>query len=273
MRLFICGILCLALVGGCGGYYTLTVPDQLAAAGGETVVIGHLARNDFFVLNLPVDEALLRFHPADARVQGAYTDAEGYAAVKLPAPQEPGRYTLEVSHSDYEGEEVSRDVPLFAWSKDKPVLAVDLDSLPGGLAPEKKQAVAALSEIFPKTNIIYMSRRDVNDYPAAHKQLKADGYPDGPIIAWERKRWRLKKVTRWNFTYYRVVMEDRMVSPLDELREKFPGLKTGLSASRLAAKAFADAGLESLVLSRVNYSGEGVTQIKSWSQVTAMIPE
>ncbi len=272
MRVYLFGILCLFSAGGCGGYYTLTAADQVAPAGERAAVLAHLARNDFFVFNLPVEKALVRFRLPGGRPHGAYTDSDGYAGVRLPLPDRAGRYDLKVSHSDHEGEEVAREVPMFVWEKDAPVLAVDLDSLPLGWSEGKERAVAALNEVSSSgVKILYMSRRDVKDYPRVHKRLGEDGYPDGPIIAWRRKRWRLVKVNRWEFTFYRVVMEDRLESPLERLGERFPNLKTGLSASKLAARAFAAAGLNSLLHQRVNYNAKGVTQIKDWSQVPRVI--
>ena len=49
-------VLC-GFLGGCGGQYILTVPDQLAAEGGDAVAVVRLQRSEFYLWAPPSPEA------------------------------------------------------------------------------------------------------------------------------------------------------------------------------------------------------------------------
>ena len=55
----------LSWFSGCGGYYILTVPDQLGRASGSVVPVGRLQRNDFFFLAFGCEAAAIRFQIVD----------------------------------------------------------------------------------------------------------------------------------------------------------------------------------------------------------------
>ena len=71
--------------GGCGGYYTLTAGDHLAAVGQDTPVVVRLQRNDFFFLNLGAKDAVMRFRIGEGVERAAYTDKLGYAGTTVAA--------------------------------------------------------------------------------------------------------------------------------------------------------------------------------------------
>ena len=74
----------------------------------------------------------------------------------------------------------------------------------------------------------------------------------------------------WHFTgeggMTRLVVENRLINTLAFLRTRFPQLKAGLCRTPDAAKAFAEAGLKTYVV-----SGEKVSQLgviaRPWSQI------
>jgi len=102
--------LLLVLVGGCGGEYILTVPDQLSAAGGDITVVARLQRNDFFVVNLAAEKAYLRFQIGDGLERSASTDELGYSGVRLAMPEKPGRYDMAIRYQDDDGDESAKTV-------------------------------------------------------------------------------------------------------------------------------------------------------------------
>ena len=80
-------VLSAALGGGCGGQYILTVPDQVAPAGGQAATVARLQRSEFGSFAPPVKKAALRFQADGGPLRGAYTDSQGYAAAgRLQTP-------------------------------------------------------------------------------------------------------------------------------------------------------------------------------------------
>ena len=248
---------CLAWLGGCSGEYILTVGDQLAPLGGQAMIVCRLQRRE--VLPLAVKDAAMLYVATNGTERAAYSDASGYAGAAVPVGQTTGQFPLIVSHQDSRGEEVRREVRLYVWAPEAPVVAVDLhavlDSPPGG--PE--EARVALLRLAAKANILYMTSREVPEHPAIHQALRARGYPDGPVLAWRRQYWHAQK--KGAVTY--VVVQTRLVSQLEQLTRMFPRL-TGLAGSQEAAQAFSNAGLSHVLIA----PGQAV---QSWSGLTAQI--
>lgn len=257
------------LMAGCGGEYILSVPDQLAADNDTVTVVSRLQRSEFWTLNMPVRQAALRFRVDDGVEQAAASDELGYAAVQLAVPQKVGVYKVVVSHQDYEGEEVQRTVPFYVWNPQRKVVAVDLDSLPprqirqesapvassrwvawmqrftASLVPEiiprdDASARRALQGLSKQANILYLTRSEIEQHDACRKALKDNGYPAGPILTWRRQRWH---VVPGPYRIPKICVESRLVSQLSTLRETFKNLETGICDSKLAAKAFTEAGM------------------------------
>lgn len=235
-----------AAVGGCGGHYILTVPDQVAPAGGEATTVVRLQRNDFFVLSLAVKEAAMRFQVAGRLERGAYTDKFGYAGTVVPVPAEPGVYPMRVSHLDIHGDEVTAEADAYIWPPDRPAVAVDLDCLPGLWLGDSKDASAALRRLIVEANLIYMTRQSTRHHRRIKRTLAKAGYPKGPVLLWRRQRWHISREGR--FKLPRVVIESRLVSQLAELRKALPGLAAGVCDSSLAAKSLAAAGLKVILI-------------------------
>jgi len=267
-------VLCLlflaaAACGGCGGHYILTVPDQVASAGGETAAVVRLQRNDFFVLSPPVKAAAMRFRVADGPLRGAYTGKLGYAGATVVVPKEPGRYVLNVAHLDIYGDEVIREAPTYVWAPDRAVVAIDLDSLPGLWLGSSKEAARALRRLAEQASLVYLTRRSTRRHADTHRDISRAGYPDGPILLWRRQRWHIVRDGRLRLP--RVVVESRLVSQLDELRKVFANLTTGVSRSRLAAKAFAEAGLDCVVVGSARLTvPTKVTYRANWAELAEM---
>ena len=228
-----------AAVGGCGGYYVVSLPDVLVEKGGDAPALVRLQRNDFFILTPAVRDASMRLRVAGGEEVGAYTDKLGYAGTFVPTPAEPGRYDLTVDHQDDEGDEVAAKASCYVWPADRPVVAVDYDFLPVHRGASRG-AVAALSAIASDAGIVYMTSRSVRHHADVHRSLDILGYPDGPVLLWRRQRWH---IVRGKWRMPRIVVESRMVSQLSELRKIFPSLAWGICRSSLATESFTNAGL------------------------------
>ncbi|HUT59759.1 MAG TPA: hypothetical protein VNA25_18075, partial [Phycisphaerae bacterium] len=254
-----------AFEGGCTGHYIVTVPDQVAPAGGEWAAVVRLQRSEIAIVALPVRGALMRLQIEDGLERGAYTDSIGYAGTPLPAPNTPGRYTLHVAHMDPEGDEVFKEVPAYVWDPTRPVIAVDMDSLPP--LWQGKATVAArkaLWRLADGAGICYLTRQSVRHHPAVHRDLDRGGYPDGPVLMWQRKRWHIVRESRWRV---RIVVESRLVSQLPGLRRMFPRLDAGITGSSLSAKAFSGAGMRVVVVGSAQATGPNVVRRSDWEDL------
>jgi len=252
------------VLNGCGGHYTLTVGDHVGAVNQDAPVVVRLQRNDFFVLNLAVKDALMRFRVGDGAQRGAYTDKLGYAGTTVLSPSKPGRYPLIVDHGDSEGEEVRGEAMMFVWDPARAVVAVDADSLPVAWDEQADSAQAALKRLAENANILYLTREDLRSHGAIHDKLAAARYPDGPVLLWRRQRWHIVRGGRYKLP--RVVVESRLVSQLPDLRKMFPKLSTGVGASKIAARAFAAAGMQPVVVG-ANVDVPKAVHRESWADL------
>jgi hypothetical protein len=255
---------------GCGGYYIMSAPDMVAPIGGRVVPVARLQRNDFFVLALPVKGLPLRFQLGEYGEKGAGTDKLGYAGVTFDLveeaetyPLKSGKHRLEVALQDWEGEEQYQVVPVYIWRPTRAVLAVDYDDLPPEASFEEEEASAALRRLASQANILYLTRHQAPNQVNAHLRLRRGGFPDGPVLLWQRKRWHV--VREGKLKLPRIVIESRMESQLPHLVEQFPKLQHGLTRSAEAARSFADAGLQILTIDASFLQGEGVRPLPSWA--------
>lgn len=281
MRIFLWLALLAPGLAGCGGYYILTVPDQVASSEGKLVPVIRLQRNDFFVLALPAKNQAMRFHlyptpdtlpgaKGESPLRSAWTDKTGYAGVlfslsERPVRKKPGIYYLKVALQDLEGDEISAAVPLFVLDPAKPVVAVDYDSLPRGYFGPEAASVRALRRIADSAAIVYFTRQARRTQEDAHRRLAENGYPDGPVLLWQRKQWHV--VQEGRFRVPRVVIEDRLEGHLSRLTEEFPKLRYGIGTSEAAARAFVDAGLKCAVVGGGGMSGSQLIHFDDWDSL------
>ncbi len=264
--LALCLMVGLLLSCGCGGDYMLTVPDMVAPAGGEGVAVVRLQRTDFMFVPMAVKEALIQLQVGDEPRRGAYSDKAGYAGTTLTAPAKPGRYKLQASHSDHWGDEVRAESNAYVWDPKAPAVAVDLDCLPGMALGFSKQSSLALARAAKGANILYLTRRRASSHAKLHAQLANAGYPDGPIIEWQRQYWRIVRDGKY-YNMPRVVVENRLVSQLPDLRAMLPGLTMGICDDSLAAKAFAESNMRVVIVGGAWVEAKDVVRRASWSEL------
>jgi hypothetical protein len=256
----------LLLSCGCGGDYILTVPDMVAPAGGEGMAVVRLQRADFMFVPMAVKDALIQLQVDDEPRRGAYTDALGYAGTSLTAPVKPGRYKLKASHSDHWGDEVQAESNAYVWDPRAQAVAVDLDCLPGMALGFSKQSSLALGRAAKGANILYLTRRSASSHAKLHAQLAKAGYPDGPILEWQRQYWRIVRDGKY-YNMPRLVFESRMVSQLPDLRAMLPGLTVGICEDSLAAKAFAESNMRVVIVGSARVEAKDVVRRASWSEL------
>ena len=268
-RQWIVSVVIALALSGCGGQYILTVPDQVANPGGQVVAVARLQRNDFFVLAPPIQDAAIRFFFTDGPDRGAYTDRLGYAGVSLPAPAQPGQYVLNATHLDREGDQAATAVPAYIWDAKAPAAAVDLAALPDHAGTQQEAAKASLAALKARSNIIYLTDEKPLRHAEIHRRLADQGYPDGPVLLWQREFWHVTYASGWIPV---VKIETRLVSQLGVLRQTLPKLAAGITRSPAACKTFLAAGMRCLVLGHVDSQDPKVVQDNTWQTVEKAVP-
>jgi hypothetical protein len=249
---------------GCGGQYIVTAPDQLASTRSDANVVVRLRRNDFFVLDLAMPDAVLSLQVEDMPERAAVTDELGYASTRVPCPGEAGVYSMRIRHSDLQGDEVVATTRVFVLDALKPLVAVEVEALPSAATPPASHASQALRRIAGGANILYLTREDPSEHADLHGRLSAQGYPEGPILLWQRKRLHL--VPGW-WRIPKLVVESRLVSELPQLHRDFLNLRAGICASRLAAEAMSSAGLRPVLIGDRAAEVPDAVRLSSWQQL------
>jgi len=254
------GLAGLWALAGCGGEYQLLLPDQLAAKGAQTDTVLRLMRNEFAGLMLPLKDAPLRCRVEDGPMVSAHTDAQGYAGLNVPVGDQPGLYHMLVEMQESHGRELRQFVPVYVWDARMSVVAVEYDAVK---APTDVAAVrSALNKIASNAYIIYFTDRPVEQHAMMHLHLRETKLPDGAMMTWQQEAWHFTGQGPMT----RLVIEDRMVSPLAFLRVRFPHLRAGLCQTPQAAKTFSKAGLKVYVVGQEKIPEPGVI-VKPWAQV------
>jgi hypothetical protein len=207
----------------------------------------------------------------DSGLQCTYTDKMGYACAMVPAPRRPDLYEMLVRYADKDGREVSQTAPVYVWPHDSKVVAVDLDELPGGT--DLKAAQAAMKKIADSAKIIYLTRNMIDRSADLHAGLHARGYPDGPILLWQREE--IIVVPDDVTDMPRVVIETRLMEQISQLVKMFPNLGTGICTSAADAKAYAQGGLTCIVVGPGDLLGLGdkpgkgpkIVRCKGWAEI------
>lgn len=251
--------------GGCSGGYVLTVPDQVAPAGGDATVVIRLQHHEFAGYYPAVKGACIGYRAGDGPQRGAFTDKDGYAGAHVPAPALPGRYHVVVHHIDKNGVESRQMAPLYAWEPARPIVAVDMDCLPKG-GHGRVASQASLAAIAQNSNIIYMTRQGVAAHGRLHGELKSAGFPDGPILPWQHQNWRVEQDGKMP----RVIVESRLVSQLASMRKSFPNLAVGICNDSVAAESFARAGMKVVIIGQEKVDiakVPAVSRARTWAEV------
>ena len=267
MRMTVLAALGSLMLAGCGGQFVLYAPDPVAPAGQEAPMVVRLERLELFNAPAPVRETCVRFQATEGE-QAAFTDKEGYAGVALRAPLRPGNYSLRVAVQAKEGEEVTQLGRFYVWAKEQRVIAVDLDSLPGVLSLQAAGGRAAMAHVAARANVLYLTQKPTSEHARAHRTLAQCGYPDGPILLWQSRRWEV--VTRGGVPMPQILWEGRLVSQLPLLRKQFPGLTSGISTSSAAAAAFREAGIRPVIVGGAYVPDNSHLRCRTWADLASL---
>ncbi|NLF30111.1 MAG: hypothetical protein GX591_04390 [Planctomycetes bacterium] len=172
-----------ALLGGCGGQYMAAMPDVVAAEGRTARVAVQLRRQEFWRFAPPVADAALTVRLDDGPRRAAFTDADGYAAVPLAAPAQPGRYSLTLHLQDAGGVEFTQVGRCYVLDSRRLALAVDWRCVQADDAAEGPLRALHAAGV----QIVYVVKGG-GDGGRIHEALAARELPDGPVISWDGRR-------------------------------------------------------------------------------------
>ena len=220
-------------LGGCGAEFYLSTPDTAGVPGQTAPLVVRLARSELWQYAPPLKEAAIIF-TLDGQIKSAKTDPAGYSAVGFELPKKPGRYEIAIHHQDPRGDTVSGAMSAYVLSPDRPVVTVDLDSLPlGGWST--RDAVGAVKRLAASAQIVYISEQYAARPRTAHKWLDWAGYPDGPVLPYVKIR------PKYDYRSWTKQPERRA---LIALRDNLPEFVWGVAAADDAAETFRKAGLK-----------------------------
>ncbi len=247
-------VLAALVVGGCGGEYILTAPDAAVLAGQDAPVVMRLQRREVWRYAPPQAGAAITFRLGEGPPQCARTDKAGYAALSIKAPSRPGRYDVALYHQDINGDSARGLAAIYVLDPDKPLAMVDMDSLPRN-DKSAGQAAGALVRMQLTAQVIYVTKKYAGRPARARELLIEHGYPDGPVVPYSRTRqwWRWRRRGG----------SDAM----EELLQRFPKLRWGVTTDDDAAEAFGNAGLKILLVGKEKVSVEEVERFESWADL------
>lgn len=248
-------LILVAALGGCSGEYMLTTPDAVALPGQPAPAVVRLQRRELAGYIVPVRDVSLMFRVADQPMRAARTDKQGYAGVLLPAPSQPGRYDVIVHHQDTYAIVLQGALSLYVLEPDRPVVAVDLDSLPLGGRGQAQEAIARLAE---KASLLYTTS-GVTRADRAHGLLVGGGYPDGPVVPYARPR----------VFGYRNPLAPIDPSPLAAIKQHLPRLAWGVAADDDSARAYRSAGVKVIGVRDGSTRGHADVFIEKWEDLRA----
>jgi hypothetical protein len=145
----------------------------------------------------------------------------------------------------------------------------DNDNHSHRLGPDAQVAAAALNKLSESFYILYLTPDGIAKHGKVHAALKAAGMPDGPVLMWTRQYWRTEQVPG---QLPKMIVEQRMVSPLPYLRKQFPNLVIGLTDRPVPARTFLDAGMRVVLIGQDSFSGPQVTRRSTWADLSAIGP-
>jgi hypothetical protein len=168
---------------------------------------------------------------------------------------------------------------VFVWPPETPLLLVDIDqTLPDGnglalwdadnqeIRP-RPGMVAALQAARAKLRIVYLST--AADRPSRHNTLRAwlergwapepEQFPDGPVLT---RAWQRPPIERAKF----------LEASVQALKRHFRGTLVAITGDHANARLFHEGGWPTYLLAEAGSLPEGVTAIRSWSELTPLLP-
>lgn len=183
-------------VGGCPSPYLMTVEDVICPVGDKTKLVGKLEYRGVAVLNKGLEDRDLEFSLDGQPVGNDDTNDEGYARMERPFPVE-GVYRLGVTYRDRDGRLHTASAGVFVWSRDRPVLVVDIDDtvaqtekryllgLGEDRSPPLPGAAEVLGELAEHFNVAYLTARPRELAEETRRWLTDNGFPLGPVLTWD----------------------------------------------------------------------------------------
>lgn len=254
MRMAVVGLLCL-FAGGCTGEYIVTVPDSAGVAGKVAPVVVRLQRREFAAFVPPTKDACITFNLKDAPLKCARTDAKGYAAVAIDLPKTPGKYEMVLAYQDPKGDEAQGVAYLYVVSPERPVVVVDMDTLPTDTKSGQR-----LRDFTDQADIFYLTTKYSQDLTAAHRYLDIMGYPDAAVVGVSPPKWTMQGMpnsSRPSNVAYSTI--------LATMKRTLPNLRYGMTSGAEMGKLFQQSGLD--IMASGSAAGLGGAYQLNWNEL------
>ena len=246
----------------------LLANDVLAEPGAEVMLEASLRSG----LRLTGEEGRrIQFHLDERRLGEVRSDRDGNASVRWTAPETPGDYVVRVRvKPDDQPDKPAEDTQLLVAVRkaDAPMVVVDLDKtvvasgfawvLLGGAKP-MAGANLVLERLAKSHTIVYLTHRPDFLGPKSKRWLTENRFPTGPVLT-----STLGGFLKGSGDY----KADRIAS----LKQTYPNLAVGIGDKISDARAYADHGLNSILILHVDWSEDDPEDYEKLARELASLP-
>jgi hypothetical protein len=203
------------------------------------------------------------------------TQSDGRAVVRksFPLGQSPAEVSVRYPGEKEHRRGLQASARVFVWPADAALLIVDADHTLAEVGEAgfwtvtnfdihpQAGAAAVLQKARANYQLVYLTQ--AADRPGRYRKLRAwlervvpapQQFPDGPLLAPPSSGSKSDASAFFS-------------TAVSELKRRFPGAKMGVTKSAAVAKTFQEAGLRTFLLQSAGENVEGVTTLKSWSEL------
>lgn len=245
----------------------LSVDDAVALDGRPVVFVAHAERPQVLGLRSEIEHVTISFRVDGREVRRADTGGSGRAVAEFRLPR-PGITAFE-ARAVIDGCEQQTTGTIFAWSAERPIIAVDIDNTICRTEYEdlllKAEDVESrpisgsretLTGLSGDYHIAYVTGRPRIYLEKTRAWLRRNEFPPGPVVTAPRLRDMIK---------YKTLKRTMLAN----LRRRWPNLLIGIGNEPLDAEAYGANGMLALIVnpSRRHAFGLHAIVLGDWASV------
>ncbi|MGB9623338.1 MAG: hypothetical protein ACPMAQ_00610 [Phycisphaerae bacterium] len=245
----------------------LSVDDAVALNGKPVMFVAHAERPQVLGLRSEIEHVTISFRVDDREIRRADTGDSGRAVAEFPLPR-PGITAFD-ARAVIDGRELQTTGTIFAWSAERPIIAVDIDNticrteyedlilkaedVESHPIPGSRETLTRLSGDF---HIAYVTGRPRIYLEKTRAWLRRNEFPPGPVVTSPRLRDMIK---------YRTLKRTMLAN----LRRRWPNLLIGIGDEPLDADAYGANGMLALIVNpgRKHAYGLHAIVLGDWASV------
>ncbi|HOB75366.1 MAG TPA: hypothetical protein PKG54_12675 [Phycisphaerae bacterium] len=258
--------LTLSALAGCG-WHAITANDVITLDGQQATLTAYVRRAYGPSLHLDIPGARVQFRVDGKVVATAVTDKDGRAVAH--APISPDSQTVE-AYTRLKKDHLRASAPIYRWSLDKTVIAVDLDETisatrysdlfiaPLDGSPPIQGAREALWALSKDYQILYFSARPEFLQDKTRQWLRDNGFPPAPYLGADRFAACLDQTGH----------KRRM---LVDMKQRWPNLLIGIGDKRVDDKAYGAADMLTFIVNPrpIGSYSQRCVMVKDWPSLQA----